>query len=170
MLPVFQELCSRAVQAEDSLLSTTVDQDWFDDDFGLGSPSADQLFAYRRRIPNKPPPPYSAPRGLPRMPPEPPWSVPREKTELSRIVQRAAAVVYEAVLRGEDLKSLHYDAGTVGPVIGAGASLDAVETESCHCYYELLFDLAKELTEDMFWLVVLFPSASQSQGRNYFKT
>ncbi|KAL1434446.1 hypothetical protein MTO96_011544 [Rhipicephalus appendiculatus] len=52
-----KELCSRAVQAEDCFLSTTSEQDWFDDDFGLGS--GDNSLAYQRRIPNKPPPPYT---------------------------------------------------------------------------------------------------------------
>lgn len=148
-----QELCSRAVQAEDCFLSTTSEQDWFDDDFGLGS--GDQVFAYQRCIPNKPPPPYSPPKGglASRMPQEPPWSVPRTEADIAAVVRKAAVLVYEAAALGGDVEALRCDVGDLDEDVPAsGASLESgVEAESRRCYAEFLFDLTKELAQDMFW-------------------
>ncbi|CAN8020585.1 unnamed protein product [Ixodes persulcatus] len=147
-----KELCSRAVQAEDCFLSTTSEQDWFDDDFGLGS--GDQVFAYQRCIPNKPPPPYSPPKGglASRMPQEPPWSVPRTEADIAAVVRKAAAVVYEAAAVGVDVEALRWDAGDLDEDVPAsGVSPESgVEAESRRCYAEFLFDLTKELAQDMF--------------------
>lgn len=147
-----KELCSRAVQAEDCFLSTTSEQDWFDDDFGLGS--GDQVFAYQRCIPNKPPPPYSPPKGglASRMPQEPPWSVPRTEADIAAVVRKAAAVVYEAAALGVDVEALRWDAGDLDEDVPAsGVSPESgVEAESRRCYAEFLFDLTKELAQDMF--------------------
>ncbi|KAM7305508.1 centrosome-associated protein 350 [Ixodes scapularis] len=147
-----KELCSRAVQAEDCFLSTTSEQDWFDDDFGLGS--GDQVFAYQRCIPNKPPPPYSPPKGglASRMLQEPPWSVPRTEADIAAVVRKAAALVYEAAALGEDVEALRCDAGDLDENVPAsGASSESgIEAESRRCYAEFLFDLTKELAQDMF--------------------
>ncbi|CAN7992572.1 unnamed protein product [Ixodes pacificus] len=147
-----KELCSRAVQAEDCFLSTTSEQDWFDDDFGLGS--GDQVFAYQRCIPNKPPPPYSPPKGglASRMPQEPPWSVPRTEADIAAAVRKAAALVYEAAALGEDVEALRCDTDDLDEDVPAsGASPESgVEAESRRCYAEFLFDLTKELAQDMF--------------------
>ncbi|CAN7994286.1 unnamed protein product [Ixodes hexagonus] len=147
-----KELCSRAVQAEDCFLSTTSEQDWFDDDFGLGS--GDQVFAYQRCIPNKPPPPYSPPRGglTCRMPQGPTWSVPQSEADVAAIVRKAAALVYEAAMRGDDVEALHCDPGVledVGQILGA-SSESSVEAESRLHYLEFLFDLTKELAQEIF--------------------
>ncbi|KAL3182428.1 hypothetical protein MRX96_007609 [Rhipicephalus microplus] len=120
-----KELCSKAVQAEDCFLSTTSEQDWFDDDFGLGS--GDNALAYQRRIPNKPPPPYSPPKE---------WLH----------VKKAATIVYATAVQGKGLANLTFSPECVGEKAG----VSGVDGDSYRAYCEFLFELVKETAQEIF--------------------
>lgn len=141
-----KELCSRAVQAEDCFLSTTSEQDWFDDDFGLGS--GDSALAYQRRIPNKPPPPYSPPKTgfISRLFSEPVWKVPNTEAEVSALVQKAATTVYATAVQGKGLANLTFRAEFVSEKAGASG----IDEDSYRAYCEFLFDLVKETAQEIF--------------------
>ncbi|KAK8777181.1 hypothetical protein V5799_029474, partial [Amblyomma americanum] len=142
-------LCSRAVQAEDCFLSTTTEQDWFDDDFGLGS--GDNALGYQRRIPNKPPPPYSPPKGgfMSRLFSEAAWKVPYTESEVSALVRKAAATVYTTVMQGRSLAELAFNQEYIDEKAPAKAFI--TDTNSHHAYCEFLFDLVKETARELFW-------------------
>ncbi|XP_077505325.1 uncharacterized protein LOC144115064 isoform X2 [Amblyomma americanum] len=141
-------LCSRAVQAEDCFLSTTTEQDWFDDDFGLGS--GDNALGYQRRIPNKPPPPYSPPKGgfMSRLFSEAAWKVPNTESEVSALVRKAAATVYTTVMQGRSLAELAFNQEYIDEKAPAKAFI--TDTNSHHAYCEFLFDLVKETARELF--------------------
>lgn len=145
---VAKELCSRAVQAEDCFLSTTTEQDWFDDDFGLGS--GDSALAYQRRIPNKPPPPYSPPKDgfMSRLFSEASWKVPNTEAEVLAFVQKAATTIYAAVMQGRSLAGLAFNQEDVDEK--APAKTFVVDADSHHAYCEFLFDLVKETAQELF--------------------
>ncbi|XP_054919311.1 uncharacterized protein [Dermacentor andersoni] len=142
-----KELCSRAVQAEDCFLSTTSEQDWFDDDFGLGR-SGDNALAYQRRIPNKPPPPYSPPKSgfMSRLFSEAVWKVPNMEAELFALVQKAAASIYTTALQGKGLANLTFSPECVSEKAGASG----IDRDSYRAYCEFLFDLVKETAQEIF--------------------
>lgn len=141
-----KELCSRAVQAEDCFLSTTSEQDWFDDDFGLGS--GDNALAYQRRIPNKPPPPYSPPKSgfMSRLFSEAVWKVPNMEAEVSALVRKAATIVYSTAVQGKGLVNLTFSPECVGEKAGASG----VDGDSYRAYCEFLFELVKETAQEIF--------------------
>lgn len=142
-----KELCSRAVQAEDCFLSTTSEHDWFDDDFGLGR-SGDSALAYQRRIPNKPPPPYSPPKSgfMSRLFSEAVWKVPNMEAELLALVQKAAASIYTTAVQGKGLANLTFSPECVSEKAGASV----IDRDSYRAYCEFLFDLVKETAQEIF--------------------
>ncbi|XP_037291786.2 uncharacterized protein LOC119187804 isoform X1 [Rhipicephalus microplus] len=141
-----KELCSKAVQAEDCFLSTTSEQDWFDDDFGLGS--GDNALAYQRRIPNKPPPPYSPPKSgfMSRLFSEAVWKVPNMESEVSTLIQKAATIVYATAVQGKGLANLTFSPECVGEKAG----VSGVDGDSYRAYCEFLFELVKETAQEIF--------------------
>lgn len=141
-----KELCSRAVQAEDCFLSTTTEQDWFDDDFGLGS--GDNALGYQRRIPNKPPPPYSPPKEgfLSKLFSEGAWKVPSTKAEVSALVRKAATAIYASAVQGETLAELTFSPEFAGERSGTFV----MDADSHQAYCQFLFDLVKETAQELF--------------------
>lgn len=141
-----KELCSRAVQAEDCFLSTTTEQDWFDDDFGLGS--GDNALAYQRRIPNKPPPPYSPPKEgfLSKLFSEGAWKVPSTKAEVSALVRKAATAVYASAVQGTTFAKLTFSPEFAGERSGTFV----MDADSHQAYCQFLFDLVKETAQELF--------------------
>lgn len=141
-----KELCSRAVQAEDCFLSTTTEQDWFDDDFGLGS--GDNALAYQRRIPNKPPPPYSPPKEgfLSKLFSEGAWKVPSTKAEVSALVRKAATAIYAGAVQGTAFAEIAYSPEFARERSGTFV----MDADSHQAYCQFLFDLVKETAQELF--------------------
>ncbi|XP_077534807.1 uncharacterized protein LOC144146742 isoform X2 [Haemaphysalis longicornis] len=141
-----KELCSRAVQAEDCFLSTTTEQDWFDDDFGLGS--GDNALAYQRRIPNKPPPPYSPPKEgfLSKLFSEGAWKVPSTKAEVSALVRNAATAIYAGAVQGTTFAEIAFSPEFAGERSGTFV----MDADSHQAYCQFLFDLVKETAQELF--------------------
>ncbi|KAH9361132.1 hypothetical protein HPB48_002994 [Haemaphysalis longicornis] len=133
-------------KAEDCFLSTTTEQDWFDDDFGLGS--GDNALAYQRRIPNKPPPPYSPPKEgfMSKLFSEGAWKVPSTKAEVSALVRNAATAIYAGAVQGTTFAEIAFSPEFAGERSGTFV----MDADSHQAYCQFLFDLVKETAQELF--------------------
>lgn len=147
-----EEPHSRASQSDDCT-PLAIEQDWFEDDFGLGSPFLGEQFAYPRQIPNKPPPPYSPPKGgsllaIPKKPSGPATVVSCSEPEARAICRKSASLVFVAVVQGGDLDLLECNPLDILPK-GEGSRSQVAEKSWCN-FCRFLFDLSKEVARDIF--------------------
>ncbi|KAJ6657350.1 hypothetical protein lerEdw1_002517 [Lerista edwardsae] len=146
--PVFgasgqEELAKRLAELELSREFLSVlgdDQDWFDEDFGLGSRKLPQKQAEESAVLPKMEPP--------KMPPKPfeePLAVPHTAGEVEALVHVAAEELWKCKELGHDLQAINLPRD-----LSDSPKDDGIEAISKHIYKQAVFDLTKEIFGEIF--------------------
>ncbi|XP_072367856.1 centrosome-associated protein 350-like isoform X2 [Scyliorhinus torazame] len=141
--PVFgtsgqEELAKRLAELELSrelLDDLPDDQDWFDEDFGLGCRKAQQPV-------QEPPPPKTIPQKIHE---EPYFAIPHDAFEVEKLVHAAAEELWKWQVLGHDLRDMQMPTGYFGNNKGQD-----VESVSKRVYCEAVFNLTREIFTEIF--------------------
>ncbi|GCB73190.1 hypothetical protein scyTo_0006665 [Scyliorhinus torazame] len=141
--PVFgtsgqEELAKRLAELELSrelLDDLPDDQDWFDEDFGLGCRKAQQPV-------QEPPPPKTIPQKIHE---EPYFAIPHDAFEVEKLVHAAAEELWKWQELGHDLRDMQMPTGYFGNNKGQD-----VESVSKRVYCEAVFNLTREIFTEIF--------------------
>ncbi|XP_062048927.1 centrosome-associated protein 350 [Lepus europaeus] len=148
--PVFgasgqEELAKRLAELEISrefLSALGDDQDWFDEDFGLSSSHKIQKNKAEETIV----PLMAEPKRAPQKPCETLLAVPHTAEEVETLVHDAAEELWKWKELGQDLHSVRIPA----KLLGCASKGPDVESTSKRVYKQVVFDLTKEIFEEIF--------------------
>ncbi|XP_008262074.3 centrosome-associated protein 350 isoform X2 [Oryctolagus cuniculus] len=148
--PVFgasgqEELAKRLAELEISrefLSALGDDQDWFDEDFGLSSSHKIQKNKAEETIV----PLMAEPKRVPQKPCETVLAVPHTAEEVETLVHDAAEELWKWKELGRDLHSVSIPT----KLLGCASKGPDVESTSKRVYKQVVFDLTKEIFEEIF--------------------